>query len=136
MMISTKGRYALRVMADLAEHGPEYVSLSDVSARQAVSLKYLEAIIAALSRADFVESRRGENGRLSAEKARERIHGRGDIEGSGGEFYAGFLFGLIDPFLLFPALPLVPLFPFGKSWKGVWTNISKALRSPTSLKET
>ena len=36
MMISTKGRYALRVMADLAEHGPEYVSLSDVSARQAV----------------------------------------------------------------------------------------------------
>ena len=62
MMISTKGRYALRVMADLAEHGPEYVSLSDVSARQAVSLKYLEAIIAALSRADFVESRRGKTG--------------------------------------------------------------------------
>jgi len=95
-------------MADLAEHGPEYVSLSDVSARQAVSLKYLEAIIAALSRADFVESRRGKTGGYRLEKARDRIHG--DIEGSGGEFYAGFLFGFIDPFLLFPR-PFLSNFP-------------------------
>lgn len=116
MMISTKGRYALRVMADLAEHGPEYVSLSDVSARQAVSLKYLEAIIAALSRADFVESRRGKTGGYRL-KSRERIHGRGDVEGSGGEFYAGFLFGLIDPFLLFPRSLLSHFSPLERAGK-------------------
>lgn len=110
MMISTKGRYALRVMADLAEHGPEYVSLSDVSARQAVSLKYLEATIAGAFPCGFCGEPPRENGRLSAEKARERIHGRGDIEGSGGEFYAGFLFGFIDPFLLFPR-PFLSNFP-------------------------
>ena len=63
MMVSTKGRYALRVMLDLAEYGHGgHVSLADISARQEISLKYLEAIVAALSKAGFLESRRGKTG--------------------------------------------------------------------------
>ena len=55
MMISTKGRYALRVMLDMAEHGgSEWHRLSDVAQRQQLSKKYLETIMAALSRANLV----------------------------------------------------------------------------------
>lgn len=73
MKISTKGRYALRVMLDLAanaEYG-EYVSLAEISERQEVSLKYLEAIVAALFKAGFLDSRRGKTGgyRLSKSAA-------------------------------------------------------------------
>jgi len=63
MMISTKGRYALRVMIDLAQNSNEgYVSLTSISKRQEISLKYLEAIIAMLNRAGYVKSLRGVNG--------------------------------------------------------------------------
>ncbi|MBR6485420.1 MAG: Rrf2 family transcriptional regulator, partial [Lachnospiraceae bacterium] len=45
-MISTKGRYALRVMIDLAENGTEgYIPLKDIAARQEISKKYLEIIV-------------------------------------------------------------------------------------------
>ena len=45
-MISTKGRYALRIMIDLAEHdGAHYIPLKDVAARQGISKKYLEIIV-------------------------------------------------------------------------------------------
>ena len=48
-MISTKGRYALRVMLDLAEHGNEgYIPLKDIAKRQAISDKYLESILKSL----------------------------------------------------------------------------------------
>jgi Rrf2 family protein len=64
MMISTKGRYALRVMVDLAKHMDDenYISLKAISQRQEISLKYLEAIIGILNRAGFVQSLRGVNG--------------------------------------------------------------------------
>lgn len=63
MMISTKGRYALRIMIDLAQNEQNgYVSLSDVSDRQGISVKYLEMIVSILNRAGFVESMRGKNG--------------------------------------------------------------------------
>ena len=63
MMISTKGRYALRVMLDMAEHGgSEWHRLSDVAQRQQLSKKYLETIMAALSRANLVESAVGKSG--------------------------------------------------------------------------
>ena len=52
MMVSTKGRYALRIMLDLAQQEPEtYISLTSVSGRQGVSVKYMEAIVAILNRA-------------------------------------------------------------------------------------
>lgn len=63
MIISSKGRYALRVMIDLAQHmDAGYVSLKTIADRQEVSLKYLEAIIATLNRAGMVESLRGKDG--------------------------------------------------------------------------
>ena len=63
MMISTKGRYALRVMADLARNGGEgYVVLMDIAQRQSISEKYLEGIVAALSRSGFLRTQRGRGG--------------------------------------------------------------------------
>lgn len=63
MMVSTKGRYALKVMLDLATcPKEEYISLKAISERQSISMKYLEAIVASLSKADLVESQRGKAG--------------------------------------------------------------------------
>ncbi|MBQ8641769.1 MAG: Rrf2 family transcriptional regulator [Clostridia bacterium] len=64
MMISTKGRYALRILLDIASAGAdaEYISLGDVANRQEISMKYLEAIVASLSKAGLVESKRGKSG--------------------------------------------------------------------------
>lgn len=63
MMISTKGRYALSIMLDLAAHDDgNYVSLKDISERQEISMKYLETIIAKLSKGGLVDSARGKSG--------------------------------------------------------------------------
>ena len=60
MKISTKGRYALRLMIDLAQHDAGgYIPLRDISKRQQISAKYLEQIVVQLSRAGFVISTRG-----------------------------------------------------------------------------
>ena len=70
MVISTKGRYALRVMIDLAEHQSEkYVPLKEVAARQEISEKYLENILKVLVQNGFLEGLRGKGGgyRLSRE---------------------------------------------------------------------
>ncbi|MGN0163442.1 MAG: RrF2 family transcriptional regulator [Candidatus Ornithomonoglobus sp.] len=63
MKISTKGRYAIRLMLDIAQHSSgENVSLKDVSKRQNISLKYLEQIVNMLSKAGFLRSQRGSQG--------------------------------------------------------------------------
>jgi Rrf2 family protein len=63
MKISTKGRYALRLMLDLALQDPgEYVPIKSIAGRQGISNKYLEQIITVLSRAGFVKSTRGSQG--------------------------------------------------------------------------
>lgn len=63
MKISTKGRYALRLMIDLAQHDAGgYIPLRDISKRQQISAKYLEQIVVQLSRAGFVISTRGAQG--------------------------------------------------------------------------
>lgn len=63
MMISTKGRYALRVMLDLMEHSTgEYIPLKDIAQRQDISIKYLENILSSLSRVDLVDAVRGKGG--------------------------------------------------------------------------
>ena len=70
MRISTKGRYALRVMVDLAEQDPErFVRLQEIADRQGISEKYLEGIVVKLSRAGDLVSARGKGGgyRLSRE---------------------------------------------------------------------
>ncbi len=63
MKISTKGRYALRLMLDLAMHNTgEFTSIKSVSDRQEISGKYLEQIISILSRSGYVRSVRGPQG--------------------------------------------------------------------------
>ena len=63
MLISTKGRYALRMMTDLAEHGKEGpVSLASIASRQEISLKYLERIMPLLTRAGLVVGASGKGG--------------------------------------------------------------------------
>ena len=62
-MISTRGRYALRMMLDLAANqGEGYVALKDVAARQGISKKYLEQIIPVLNRAGLLQTTRGVRG--------------------------------------------------------------------------
>lgn len=63
MLVSTKGRYALRVMLELAQSQPDaYMPLPLIAQRQDISEKYLESIIAVLSRAGLVEGLRGKGG--------------------------------------------------------------------------
>lgn len=63
MMISTKGRYALRMLIDLAEHqGEGFIALKDIAARQEISKKYLEQIVPVLNRSDILQANRGFQG--------------------------------------------------------------------------
>lgn len=63
MLISTRGRYALRVMTDLAEHPVEgYIPLKEIAQRQEISEKYLEAIIKTLVKANMLNGVRGKGG--------------------------------------------------------------------------
>ena len=63
MMISTRGRYALRVMLNLAaDKGEAYIPLDSIARREGISEKYLEGILAVLSRAGMVQALRGKGG--------------------------------------------------------------------------
>jgi len=70
MIVSTKGRYALRIMLELAMHeGEGYLSLKEISTRQNVSMKYLEQITTLLNKADLLKSQRGPQGGYRLSKA-------------------------------------------------------------------
>ena len=74
MMISTKGRYALRIMVDLALHdGVEPVSVREIAQRQDISGKYMEQIISVLTRAGLLRSVRGAQGGYHLAKTPEEI---------------------------------------------------------------
>ena len=74
MMISTKGRYALRVMIDLAQNdGESFVSLKDVAERQGISMKYLEMIVSLLHKGHMVKS---QSRRIQAGEETGRIYNR------------------------------------------------------------
>ncbi len=63
MKISTKGRYALRMLIDLAEHnGDGFIALKDIAERQGISKKYLEQIVPVLNRSDVLQTNRGFQG--------------------------------------------------------------------------
>lgn len=73
MLVSTKGRYALRVMIDLAEHSSGgYIPLRDVAERQEISEKYLESIVVLLSKAGLLEGLRGKGGGYKLTKRPEQ----------------------------------------------------------------
>lgn len=63
MRISTKGRYALRMMLDLAEHqNGGYIALKEIADRQQISKKYLEQIVPILNKSDILQTNRGFQG--------------------------------------------------------------------------
>lgn len=73
MKISTKGRYALRMMIDLAQHNDcGYVALKDIAKRQGISKKYLEQIVPLLNSADFLQTNRGYQGGYMLAKSPEQ----------------------------------------------------------------
>ncbi len=72
-MISTRGRYALRVMIDLAEHAADgYIPMKVVAERQEISLKYLEQILPALVKHGFVAGIHGKGGGYQLNRAPEQ----------------------------------------------------------------
>lgn len=72
MKISTKGRYAIRLMIDLAEHNNgEFITLMDIAQRQEISEKYLESIVSILSKNNLLISLRGKGGGYKLAKAPE-----------------------------------------------------------------
>lgn len=73
-MISTRGRYALRVLVDLAENqGERYVTLKEIAGRQEISEKYLESIVKQLVKAGILDGVRGKGGGYRLDRAPERI---------------------------------------------------------------
>ena len=74
MLISTKGRYALRVLIDMAEHnGNDYIKLKDIADRQEISEKYLESIVKQLVVNKIVTGLRGKGGGYKLAKAPDEI---------------------------------------------------------------
>ena len=74
MMISTRGRYALRVLADLATHDPgAFIPMKDVAERQDVSLKYIEKIMPVLTKNGLVEGVHGKGGGYRLHRGPEEI---------------------------------------------------------------
>lgn len=72
MMVSTKGRYALRVMIDLAEHDDgRFIPLKEIAARQGISEKYLESIVKLLTRSGDLFGMRGKGGGYRLTRAPE-----------------------------------------------------------------
>ena len=72
MKISTKGRYALRMMLDLAMHPEGFVALKDIAERQNISKKYLEQIVPMLNKAELLRTNRGyQGGYMLAKKPSE-----------------------------------------------------------------
>ena len=70
MKVSTKGRYALRTMIDIAEQNTDdKVPIKDISERQGISIKYLEQIVSSLTKAGLLRSGRGSGGGYSLTKA-------------------------------------------------------------------
>lgn len=73
MKVSTKGRYAMRMLIDLAQHSAEgYVALKDVAERQGISKKYLEQIVPLLNKAELLRTNRGYQGGYALAKAPEK----------------------------------------------------------------
>lgn len=72
MNVTSKGRYALRIMIDLAQHRDEgYISLKTISDRTKLSMKYLEMIVGNLKKAELVDSTRGKEGGYKLKKTPE-----------------------------------------------------------------
>ena len=79
MIVSTRGRYALRVLVEMAEHSPdERIPLKEISERQEISQKYMESIMTLLSKNGFVDAIHGKGGGYMLNRKPEEYH-VGDI---------------------------------------------------------
>ena len=88
MVVSTKGRYALRVMIDIAKYGTDsYVTLSGIAERQGLSEKYLESIIKMLVQNGLVKGLRGKNGGYKLAKDANEITAWDIISVTENDFY-------------------------------------------------
>ena len=88
MVVSTKGRYALRVMIDIAKYGEDsYVALGDIAKRQGLSEKYLESIIKMLVQNKLVKGLRGKNGGYKLNKDAKDITAWDIISITENDFY-------------------------------------------------
>ena len=91
MKMSTKGRYALRVMTDLADnYNKGYVSLKDIALRQEISVKYLESIISDLIKSNLIISQHGKYGGYKLAKSPDLITAKDVIIGAEGELIPVF----------------------------------------------
>lgn len=105
MMVSTKGRYALRVMVELAARGlEEFVPLKEIAEHQEISEKYLEAIMKSLVKEGLVTGLRGKGGGYRLSKPPAQYTGRQHFKGDGGFPGAGCV----------PGAKRCPLSPGGK----------------------
>lgn len=82
MVVSTRGRYALRVMIDIAEHqeAEGYIALRNVVERQKISQKYVESIMTMLSKAGFVDAVHGKGGGYRLNRSPEKYPVREILE--------------------------------------------------------
>lgn len=88
MVVSTKGRYALRVMIDIAKYGNDaYVTLSGIAERQGLSEKYLESIIKMLVQNGLVKGLRGKNGGYKLARDAKDINAWDIISVTENDFY-------------------------------------------------
>ena len=86
MTVSTKGRYALRVMIDLAEHGGgKFIPLKEIAESQNISQKYLESITAALSKSGLIEGAHGKGGGYRLKREPENYTVREVLEVTEGD---------------------------------------------------
>ena len=98
MNITSKGRYALRVMLDLAQHPEDgFVSLKTVADRQQISMKYLEAIVGNLKKAELLESTRGKEGGYRLSRPASEITVAEVLHSAEGSLAAVSCLALDDP---------------------------------------
>ena len=127
MLISAKGRYALRMMVDLAvNHTGEWISLKDVSSRQGISVKYLEQIVTSLTRAGFLRSSRGPQGGYMLAKPASQYTAGSILRAAEGELAP--VACLEDPVNLCPRKAFCPTLPF---WEGLNKVVNEYLDSKT-----
>lgn len=94
MKFSTKARYALRVMVDLAENNAEKQNIKAISARQDISEKYLEQIVGTLSKAGLVTSTRGAQGGYTLSRPVDKIFVGQILRAAEGDL---FVIDCLDP---------------------------------------
>ncbi len=95
MKISTKGRYAMRMMIDLGQHRADgYIALKDVADRQNISKKYLEQIVPLLNKAELLRTNRGYQGGYALSKDPEKYTVGEILPCDGGQPCARFLYAI------------------------------------------